>query len=81
MKVRKVIETLIEVYKLDDELFITWWDKGAAEVYASKDITDTQWEYVTEQLDNDEHLFTGVAEAIEDFVEAIEEYLDNEIKE
>lgn len=74
MKVRKVIETLIEVYKLDDELFITWWDKHVAEAYARKDITDTQWEYVTEQLDNDEHLFTGVAEAIK-------EYLDNEIKE
>lgn len=74
MKVNEVIETLTKNYKLDDEVFITWWDKDVAESYTGEAITNTQWEYITEQLDNDEYLFTGVAEAIE-------EYLNNEIKE
>jgi len=67
MKVREVIETLTKNYKLNDEVFITWWDKDVAESYTGESITNTQWEYITEQLDNDEHLFTSVAEAIHEY--------------
>lgn len=67
MKVDKVIEMLTKHYKLDDELFITWWDKEIAESYTGETLTDSQWENITEQLDDDEYLFTSVAEAIHEY--------------
>jgi hypothetical protein len=73
VKVDKVIEMLTKNYKLDDEVFITWWDKDVAMSYTGEAITDSQWEYITEQLDDDEHLFTGVAEAIEQYIDDLKE--------
>jgi hypothetical protein len=67
MKVNKVIEMLTKNYELDDELFITWWDKEVAESYVGDTLTNTQWQNIIEQLDEDEHLFTSVAEAVHEY--------------
>lgn len=72
MKVDKVIEMLTKNYKLDDELFVTWWDKEVAESYTGETLTDAQWENITEQLDEDEHLFTSVAEAVYEYHDKVE---------
>ena len=68
MKVSEAIKRLTETYKIDEELFIVWWDKETGEAYCDGDITDTHWAKVVEQLDEDEYLFHAVNDTITELV-------------
>lgn len=73
MKAKEVIETLTRCYDLDDELFITWWDKSSAEDVSGAKISRQFWEYIVDTLDNDEWFVSGINDTIAQIIRDGEE--------
>lgn len=73
MKVSEAIKRLSEMYKLDDELFIVWWDKDSGDDYTNDEkLSDDEWQGIVKELDEDEHLFYSVSNTISELVTEIE---------
>lgn len=69
MKVKDAIKMLNDYYKPEDELCVVWWDKDSAESIAGEELSNEDWTYIMNYLDEQDergHLFTSVHVSIQE---------------